>query len=140
MKSQGCLADLVFTHCIDQPTMKVKLKSRLQVVQLANQLSDLPLPCQLPNLGLWSMRSCAFLSSLDSELVSYSCMFIARASSLIITFYCVYNCIPEALQHTYNNTVIPVLNDHAWAKKKWSLKRGGLLIEVKMHCKATIGT
>ena len=26
-----------------------------------------------------------------------------------------------------------------WAKKKWSLNRGGLLIEVKMHCKATIG-
>ena len=25
-------------------------------------------------------------------------------------------------------------------KKKWSLNRGGLLIEVKMHCKATIGT
>ena len=27
-------------------------------------------------------------------------------------------------------TVKPVLSDHAWAKKKWSLKRGGLLIEV----------
>ena len=25
-------------------------------------------------------------------------------------------------------------------KKKWSLNRGGLLIEVKMHCKVTIGT
>ena len=25
-------------------------------------------------------------------------------------------------------------------KKKWSLNRGGLLIEVKMHGKATIGT
>ena len=37
-------------------------------------------------------------------------------------------------------TVKPVLSDHAWAKKKWSLNRGGLLIEVKMHCKATIGT
>ena len=36
-------------------------------------------------------------------------------------------------------TVKPVLSDHAWAKKKWSLNRGGLLIEVKMHCKATIG-
>ena len=38
--------------------------------------------------------------------------------------------------------VKPVLSDHAsaWAKKKWSLNRGGLLIEVKMHCKATIGT
>ena len=24
----------------------------------------------------------------------------------------------------------PVLSDHAWAKKKWSLNRGGLLIEV----------
>ena len=37
-------------------------------------------------------------------------------------------------------TVKPVLSDHAWAKKKWSLNRGGLLIEVKIHCKATIGT
>ena len=37
-------------------------------------------------------------------------------------------------------TVKPVLSDHAWAKKKWSLNRGGLLIEVRMHCKATIGT
>ena len=40
------------------------------------------------------------------------------------------------------STVKPVhvLSDHAWAKKEWSLNRGGLLIEVKMHCKATIGT
>ena len=37
-------------------------------------------------------------------------------------------------------TVKYVLSDHAWAKKKWSLNRGGLLIEVKMHCKVTIGT
>ena len=27
-----------------------------------------------------------------------------------------------------------------WAKKKWSLNRGGLLMEVKMYGKATIGT
>ena len=33
-----------------------------------------------------------------------------------------------------------VLSDHAWAKKKWPLNRGGLLIEVKMYGKATIGT
>ena len=37
-------------------------------------------------------------------------------------------------------TVKPVLSDHAWAKKRWSLNRGGLLIEVKMHGKAIIGT
>ena len=38
---------------------------------------------------------------------------------------------------TYSETCI---SDHAWAKKKWSLNRSGLLIEVKMHCKVTIGT
>ena len=32
-------------------------------------------------------------------------------------------------------TVKPVLSDHAWAKK---VNRGGLLIEVKMHGKATM--
>ena len=29
---------------------------------------------------------------------------------------------------------------NGWAPKKWSLNRGGLLIEAKMHGKATIGT
>ena len=42
-------------------------------------------------------------------------------------------------QNSLRCTVTPVLSDHASAKKK-SLNRGGLLIEVKMHCKATIGT
>ena len=33
--------------------------------------------------------------------------------------------------------VEPVLNDHTLAKRKVVLNRGGLLIEVKMHGKAT---
>ena len=28
------------------------------------------------------------------------------------------------------NTVKPVLSDHAWAQKKWSLNTGGLLVQV----------
>ena len=35
--------------------------------------------------------------------------------------------------------VKPVLSDRL-GQKKWSLNRGGLLIEVKMHGKTTIGT
>ena len=38
------------------------------------------------------------------------------------------------------STVKPALSDRAWAEKKWSLNRGGLLIEVKMNGRATIGT
>ena len=45
-----------------------------------------------------------------------------------------------SIKHSMIITVKPVLSDHAWAKKKWSLNRGGLLIEVQMHSKASIGT
>ena len=56
-----------------------KLKSRLQVVHLVNQLSDPP-----PKPGLYWPVEREILCHLDP-------------SSLIIDFYCVYNCIPEAL-------------------------------------------
>ena len=46
---------------------------------------------------------------------------------------------PIDMELASSSTVKPVLSDHAWAKKS-GLNRGGLLIEVKMHCKATIGT
>ena len=51
---------------------------------------------------------------------------------------CMHACIDGCLDINY--TVKPVLSAHAWAKKKWSLNRGSLLIEVKIHRKATIGT
>jgi hypothetical protein len=37
-------------------------------------------------------------------------------------------------------TVKPVLSDHVWAKKKWSLNGGGLFIEVEMYGIVTFGT
>ena len=40
----------------------------------------------------------------------------------------------------YSETCIKRPHLSTWALKKWSLNRGGLLIEVKMHGKATIGT
>ena len=47
------------------------------------------------------------------------------------------NVITKALFLKSFSTVKPVLSGHAWAK---TLNRGGVLIEVKMHGKATIGT
>jgi hypothetical protein len=37
-------------------------------------------------------------------------------------------------------TVKPALSDNVWAKKKWSLNGGDLLIEVEMYGIATFGT
>ncbi len=39
-----------------------------------------------------------------------------------------------------HNTVQPALSDHFWARKKWSLNRGGLLLEVKTHGITIVGT
>jgi hypothetical protein len=40
-------------------------------------------------------------------------------------------------EYSYSETCS---SDHVWAKKKWSLNEGGLLIEVEMYGIATVGT
>ena len=73
---------------------------------------------------------------------NYVCMYVCMYVCIIM-YVCmyVYNYVCMYVQYKSNSgTVKPVLSDHAWAKKKWSLNRGGLLIQVKMHGKATIGT
>ena len=64
---------------------------------------------------------------------------LLRSLALSI-FSAVVQCYCTTIFTNISATVKPVLSDHAWAPKKWSLNRGGLLIEVKMYCKASIGT
>jgi hypothetical protein len=42
-------------------------------------------------------------------------------------------CAAHQLSYDHSNVVKPVLSDHVWAKKKWPLNRGGLLMEVEMY-------
>ena len=50
-----------------------------------------------------------------------------------------YQCLQGSQRSSITRTVKPVKQPRL-DQKKWSLNRGGLLIEVKMHGKATIGT
>ena len=72
----------------------------------------------------------------------YVCMSVHTC--VCMCMYCVYiMCVGEELVSSGGlgegqgwgkpHTVKPVLSDHVWAHKEWSLYGGGLLKEVKMN-------
>ena len=65
---------------------------------------------------------------------------VETGAYILLMMYNIHMYTREANRAAALSTMKPVLSDHGWAPKKWSLNRGGLLIEAKMHGKATIGT